>query len=537
MQCYYDLLEVERNADDDIIKKNYRKLALKYHPDKNINNEEEAKKKFQLIQQAYEVLSDPQERAWYDKHRDQILKGRQSNYEDESLDVYQYFNSSCYKGFNDEKEGFYTVYRIVFEKIAAEDSEYHLEEEDFMNIPMFGNSSSTFDDVIKFYGHWESYSTKKSYSWLFTHDVNEIRDRRVLKLIDKEHKKIQQKARKERNEEVRSLVLFVKKRDKRMAEYRKMLEEKAAHNRLKSQQNRLEQIRKRTDEIREQQRNSKVHKDQQDQLKKLEEEYLNQFSDDDYTDEEDDDGELDETEDIENGMDDCQLDSDEYEEEYDEELYCVACNKSFKNLGAKSNHDASKKHKQNIEKLKKEMASEEANYQKAVNGSNGEEISADEEEPEEVPTTSKSKEKKSKKKKAKKFQTFEEPAKSESEHDDVKEEAVQEEPLELLNKSDSDDDDWSSNKKGKKVKSKPKKDKMEKKESKKEVKELVETPQNDVKSDPIEPTDDIHRCATCKQVFQSKNKLFTHLKSTGHSVHLGEVKHKLAEKVGSKKKK
>ena len=64
MQCYYELLEVERNADDDTIKKNYRKLALRFHPDKNIDNEDEAKKRFQLIQQAYEVLSDPQERAW-----------------------------------------------------------------------------------------------------------------------------------------------------------------------------------------------------------------------------------------------------------------------------------------------------------------------------------------------------------------------------------------------------------------------------------------------------------------------------------------
>ncbi|KAL7036634.1 hypothetical protein ACKWTF_008887 [Chironomus riparius] len=533
MQCYYELLEVERNSDDDTIKKNYRKLALRFHPDKNIDNEDEAKKKFQLIQQAYEVLSDPQERAWYDKHRDQILKGRQSNYEDESLDVYQYFNSSCYKGFNDSKEGFYTVYRIVFEKIAAEDSEYHLEEDDFLNIPMFGNSSSSFDDVIKFYGHWESYSTKKSYSWLFTHDVNEIRDRRVLKLIDKEHKKIQQKARKERNDEVKSLVLFVKKRDKRMAEYRKMLEEKAAHNRLKSQQNRLDQIRKRTDEIREQQRNSKVHKDQQDQLKKLEEEYLNQFSDSEYSDDENEQ-DLDDVEGIENDIDECQLNSDEFEEEFDEELYCIACNKSFKNEGAKSNHDASKKHKQNVEKLKKEMNSEEESYQKAVNGSKDSEVSDDE--AEEAATTSKSKSKKSKKKKAKKFQNVEEPVKSESEHDDIQVEAVQEnpEPIELLNKSDSDDDDWSSNKKSKKVKSKSKK---EKKEPKKEVKELVVEPQKDLKTDPIEPEDIIYRCATCKQVFQSKNKLFTHLKSTGHSVHLGEVKHKLAEKVGSKKKK
>lgn len=64
MQCYYELLDVERDADDDSIKRSYRKLALKYHPDKNISNEEAAKEKFQLIQQAYETLSDPQERAW-----------------------------------------------------------------------------------------------------------------------------------------------------------------------------------------------------------------------------------------------------------------------------------------------------------------------------------------------------------------------------------------------------------------------------------------------------------------------------------------
>jgi DnaJ family protein A protein 5 len=64
MKCYYEVLEADRDADDDTLKKNYRKLALKYHPDKNRENEEEAKKIFQLIQQAYEVLSDPQERAW-----------------------------------------------------------------------------------------------------------------------------------------------------------------------------------------------------------------------------------------------------------------------------------------------------------------------------------------------------------------------------------------------------------------------------------------------------------------------------------------
>lgn len=468
------------------------------------------------------------------------MKGRQSNYEDESLDVFQYFNSSCYKGFGDDNEGFYTVYRIVFEKIAAEDSEY-MEEEEFLKIPMFGNSKSSFDDIVTFYGYWESYSTKKSYSWLFTHDVNEIRDRRVLKLIDKEHKKIQQKARKERNEEIRSLVLFVKKRDKRMVEYRKMLEEKAAHNRLKSQQNRLEQIRKRTDEIREQQRNSKIHKDQQETLQKLEMEYLNQqFSDDDsdeYSEEED-------IEDIENDLEECQIDSDSKiseEEIIDEDLYCVACNKSFKTLTTKINHEASKKHKQNVELLKGEMNLEEENYQKTVNGSEDHDISDEglKEEIEDVATTSKSKSKKSKKKKSKGIQSVETPLKSDNEHDESLEAPVDKNSIGILNNDDSTDDDWSSNKKGKKSKSKAtKKEKPDKKSKINEIKE-AEIDLQDNASKPEESTelDIVHRCATCNQTFSSKNKLFTHLKATNHSIHLGELKQKSIVKVANKKKK
>ena len=199
------------------------------------------------------MLSDDNERAWFDRHRDQILRGNQENYEDNSLDVFQYFTSTCFSGFGDDKQGFYKVYCGIFETIAAEDIEYMDKAEDFETIPGFGCSSSDYDHVVrKFYDHWEFYSTKKSYAWLFTHNIAEIRERRILKLVDKEHKKIQQKARKERNDEVRSLVQFVKKRDKRVIEFKKLMEEKSKQNKIKTQQNQIDQVKRRNEEIAEQ---------------------------------------------------------------------------------------------------------------------------------------------------------------------------------------------------------------------------------------------------------------------------------------------
>ena len=61
------MLGVKRNADDAQLKKAFKKLAIKYHPDKNLDDPDAAKEKFQKIANAYETLSDPEKRRVYDQ--------------------------------------------------------------------------------------------------------------------------------------------------------------------------------------------------------------------------------------------------------------------------------------------------------------------------------------------------------------------------------------------------------------------------------------------------------------------------------------
>ena len=70
---YYKILGLSRGASEEDIKKAYRKMALKYHPDKN--KAAGAEEKFKEIAEAYEVLSDPKKRGVYDQYGEEGLKG------------------------------------------------------------------------------------------------------------------------------------------------------------------------------------------------------------------------------------------------------------------------------------------------------------------------------------------------------------------------------------------------------------------------------------------------------------------------------
>lgn len=74
MADYYSILDVPRAASDDDIKKAYRKLAMKWHPDRN-NGSKEAEERFKEVTEAYDVLRDPNKRAVYDRFGEAGLRG------------------------------------------------------------------------------------------------------------------------------------------------------------------------------------------------------------------------------------------------------------------------------------------------------------------------------------------------------------------------------------------------------------------------------------------------------------------------------
>ncbi|XP_026209497.1 dnaJ homolog subfamily C member 21 isoform X2 [Anabas testudineus] len=533
MKCHYEILGVKRDAGDDDLKKAYRKLALKWHPDKNLENAEEAAEQFKLIQAAYDVLSDPQERAWYDNHREALLKGGLSgDYEDDSIDLLQYFTVTCYSGYGDDEKGFYTVYRNLFESIVKEEMEHSRgEDEEKEEFPTFGDSESDYDTVVHmFYGYWQSFCTHKNFAWKEEYDTRQASNRWEKRAMEKENKKTRDKARKERNELVRQLVAFVRKRDRRVQAHRKLVEEQNAEKIKKVEELRRKQKlsqAKLAEEYKEQ--SWAAMSELEKELQQMEAQYGEEFGDASESEEEEQDMDTLEKNN-ENGGDAEQPDGDELTADYYDDLYCPACDKSFKSDKAMKNHEKSKKHREMVALLRQQLEEEEDSLGLNLEEKEGgQEESEQEEEEEDDEEEEKPRQKLSKKQKRKKKQQK------------IQQSAPEEEEKPSLTTCEEDATEKSAD---------PTEPEKQDDPPPTEVKSTVKTkgkkgggkdkPKN-VKSNTggeqfLEK--EVNRCVTCNNEFPTRNKLFDHLKTSGHATALSSnAPHSSVSKSKKDKKK
>lgn len=347
MRCHYEVLGVARDADDGTLKTAYRKCALQWHPDKNQHRLEEADVRFKELQNAYEVLSDKHERAWYDSHRDAILRSGETHQAggdggvtpgqrpSDELDPFQYFSTSCYSGYNDGAKGFYTVYSTVFLKLAEEERQAAAQQSDQgasgapPSLPAFGSSSLAGPEVAAFYSSWMNYSTLKDFAWADKYNPAAAPNRKVRRLMEDENKKERKGMKRTHNDAVRELVAFVRKRDKRLAAHQaeeaKRRMEREAEDKLRREEERQQRV--------------------QRALQVQEADWIQQPSH-----------------------------HPEQEEEEEEpipldDFYCPLCDKSFKSQKALANHERSKQHMKAVEALRAELEEEEQALEGSHEGS------------------------------------------------------------------------------------------------------------------------------------------------------------------------
>lgn len=264
VRCYYDVLGIDLDADLTVIKKAYRLKARQLHPDKNIDSDQQESivAEFRLVQEAYECLSDEQERQWYNEHRSAILKGwsaQSSASSDDAasfvFDLTPYMMASCFSGFDSQGDrGFYRVYGRVFTRIQQEEQECSSSASPCDLPTDFGDASTSWQSVSSFYAAWKSFSSRLSFAWADVYDHATITDepsRRVRRAMQDANNLSRKAMRSQRNKDLAALVQFVHRRDPRVIQQRELVAKQQAERertKLMKEAHRKQEVRKAREE-------------------------------------------------------------------------------------------------------------------------------------------------------------------------------------------------------------------------------------------------------------------------------------------------
>ncbi|XP_030493202.2 DNAJ protein JJJ1 homolog isoform X2 [Cannabis sativa] len=339
-RCHYEVLGLQQECTPDEIRSAYRKMALQLHPDKLVQSglsQAEATAKFQELVQAYEVLSDSKERAWYDSHRSQILFAdpNSANSVPDSVipNLFSFFSNTVYSGYTDKGKGFYKVYSDVFNKLYANEISFitrlGLSSDLVREAPAMGNLDSPYAQVTAFYGYWLGFSTVMDFCWVDQYDAMAGPNRKSRRVMEEENKKLRKKAKREYNDTVRGLAEFVKKRDKRVIDM--------------TRKRNLEMEKKREEE---KERKKRLEREKLERAMAYEEPEWARIAEEDEDEEEVDLKGFEEV--------------DEKKKTEAEELYCMMCGKKFKSEKQWKNHEQSKKHREKVAEFRDSIEDEES---------------------------------------------------------------------------------------------------------------------------------------------------------------------------------